>query len=152
MVKGFQSARALLAKYEVKATSDGVVLAINASLGSYISPLGAYDTYTQGSAPVLVMGGVQRYLGVRCYIDEILVHRLPPGKRMKSRMFIRGTDISMPLEFVRVQPYVAPKIALSNQRAERVDVRVLPVIFRFQKPEKAALYPGQLVDVYIGEE
>jgi HlyD family secretion protein len=33
-----------------------------------------------------------------------------------------------------------------------VDVRVLPVLFRFQKPKDIQLYPGQLVDVYIGEE
>jgi HlyD family secretion protein len=30
-----------------------------------------------------------------------------------------------------------------------VDVRVLPVIFRFQRPTDVAVYPGQLVDVYI---
>jgi HlyD family secretion protein len=150
--RAFQAAQALLAKYTVKAPADGVVLSINASVGSYISPQGAYDSYTQGNSPVLVMGGAQHYLGVRCYIDEILVHRLPQGRSMKSKMFIRGTDISIPLEYVRVQPYVAPKIALSNQRTERVDVRVLPVIFRFEKPKKTALYPGQLVDVFIGEE
>jgi HlyD family secretion protein len=34
---------------------------------------------------------------------------------------------------------------------ERVDVRVLPVIFRFDKPKGVNLYPGQLVDVFIGE-
>jgi HlyD family secretion protein len=150
--KAAQSAEALLAKYLVKAPADGVVLSINASVGSYISPQGAYDTYTQGNAPVLVMGGAEHYLGVRCYVDEILVHRLNLGKTMKSKMFIRGTEISIPLEFVRVQPYVSPKIDLSNQRTERVDVRVLPVIFRFQKPQKGELYPGQLVDVYIAED
>lgn len=151
--KAYHAAQALLAKYTVRAPSAGVVLSINAAPGSYVSPQGAYDSYTQGSVPVLVMGGPQqRYLGVRCYIDEILVHRLPPGNLMKSRMFLRGTDINIPLEFVRVQPYVSPKIDLSNQRTERVDVRVLPVIFRFQKPKNVALYPGQLVDVYIGEK
>jgi HlyD family secretion protein len=66
-------------------------------------------------------------------------------------MFIRGTNISVPLEFVRVQPYVSPKIQLSDQRTERVDVRVLPIIFKFEKPEDVNLYPGQLVDVYIEE-
>jgi HlyD family secretion protein len=67
-------------------------------------------------------------------------------------MFIRGTDVNIPLEYVRAQPYVLPKIELSNQRAERVDVRVLPVLFRFAKPKNVALYPGQLVDVYINEQ
>jgi HlyD family secretion protein len=70
---------------------------------------------------------------------------------MRAQMFIRGTNIRVPLEYVRVQPYVSPKIQLSNQRTERVDVRVLPVLFRFQKPKDIQLYPGQLVDVYIGE-
>jgi HlyD family secretion protein len=32
-----------------------------------------------------------------------------------------------------------------------VDVRVLPVVLRFRRPEGISLYPGQLVDVYIGE-
>jgi HlyD family secretion protein len=70
---------------------------------------------------------------------------------MHATMFIRGTQLSAPLEFVRMQPYVSPKIELSNQRAERVDVRVLPVIFKFEQTKKLNLYPGQLVDVYIGE-
>ena len=34
-----------------------------------------------------------------------------------------------------MQPFVSPKIELSDQRQERVDVRVLPVIFRVEKPE-----------------
>jgi len=49
---------------------------------------------------------------------------------------------------VRIQPYVSPKIELSNERQEQVDLRVLPVIFRFQK-NGAAVFPGQLVDVFI---
>ncbi len=48
-----------------------------------------------------------------------------------------------------MQPYVTPKIELSNQRTERVDTRVLPVLFRFKPPENMNIYPGQLVDVYV---
>ena len=150
--KAFTASNALLAKYTIKAPIDGVVLSVNAAVGSYISSQGAYDTYTQGLDPVIVMGSSENYIGVRCYIDEILLHRLPQGTQMKAQMFIRGTNISIPLEYVRVQPYVSPKIALSNQRTERVDERVLPVIFRFEKPKDIHLYPGQLVDVYIAEK
>ena len=152
LTKAAAAATALLAKYTIKAPVDGVVLSIQAAVGSYISSQGAYDTYTQGLSPVLVMGSSQSYLGVRCYIDEILIHRLPRALQMRAQMFIRGTNISVPLEYVRVQPYVSPKIELSNQRTERVDVRVLPVIFRFEKPKNIDVYPGQLVDVYIGEK
>ena len=58
----------------------------------------------------------------------------------------------IPLKIVRLQPNVSPKIELSDQRTERVDVRVLPVIFAFDKPKDIAIYPGQLVDVYIGKQ
>ncbi len=149
--KAYEASNALLEKYTLKAPVDGVVLSINAAPGSYVSAQGTYDTYTGGYNPIIVMGGTQSHLSVRCYIDEILINRLPPPPRINAKMFIRGTDISIPLEFVRVQPYVSPKIELSNQRTERVDVRVLPVIFRFEKPKNMELYPGQLVDVYIEE-
>ena len=152
LTKAYMASNALLDKYLVKAPAEGVILSINAAVGSYISSQGVYDTYSQGVCPVLVMGGALEYLGVRCYIDEILVHRLPRSARIVARMFIRGTDINIPLEYVRVQPYVSPKIQLSNQRTERVDVRVLPVLFRFSKQKNVTLYPGQLVDVYIGEK
>ena len=149
--KAYAAASNLLAKYTLNAPIDGVVLSINAAVGSYVSQQGAYDTYTQGMIPVISMGSSGDLLGVRCYIDEILLHRLPLDGHMKAEMFIRGTDIHVPLEYVRVQPYVSPKIELSDQRAERVDVRVLPVIFRFTPPKGVQVYPGQLVDVYIAE-
>lgn len=149
LTKAFMASSSLLAKYVIKAPADGTILSINSAVGGYVSPQGTYDSYTQGFDPVLVMGSPQNYIGVRCYIDEILVHRLPPGSQMKAKMFVRGTNISIPLEFVRIQPYVSPKIQLSDQRTERVDVRVLPVIFKFEKPGNVPLYPGQLVDVYI---
>jgi len=146
-----KAAHALLQKYSVKAMVDGVVLAIHATTGSYVSALGTYDTYTQGSDPLVVMGAPQDFLAVRCYVDEILVSRLPSAWHMQAQMSIRGTDIKVPLEFVRIQPYVSPKIELSDQRQEKVDLRVLPVIFRFEKKD-APVYPGQLVDVYIGQK
>jgi HlyD family secretion protein len=148
----YQSSNALLAKYTVKAPVDGVILSLNTALGSYVSPQGVYDTYTQGAMPAVVMGGKQDYFNVRCYIDEILISRLPPADKMVAQMSIRGTDIKVPLEFVRVQPYVSPKISLSDQRQERVDLRVLPVIFRFARKEGLKIYPGQLVDVYVGQK
>jgi len=149
--KQYDLALTLLNKYTVKAPINGAVLSINTAVGSYISAQGSYDTYSQGFSPILVMGSSETYFHVRCYIDEILVSRLPQASQMNAQMFIRGTNIRIPLEYVRIQPYISPKIELSSQRTERVDVRVLPVIFRFEKPKDVDVYPGQLVDVYIGE-
>jgi HlyD family secretion protein len=147
----YRSSSALLARYTLRAPSDGIVMAINAPVGGYVSPQGVYDTYTQGSDPVLVLGTPGSALAVRCYVDEVLIPRLPPPPKMKAQMLIRGTNVKVPLDYVRIQPYVSPKIELSDQRPERVDVRVLPVIFRFDKPKDVNLYPGELVDVFIGE-
>ncbi len=151
LTKAFTASSALLAKYTIRAAKDGVVMSVQTAVGSYVSTQGTYDSYTQGFAPIVVMGTSGEYLEVRCYIDEILIPKLPAREKMLAQMSIRGTNTKVPLEFVRVQPYVSPKIQLSNQRQEKVDLRVLPVIFRFTPPEHVAIYPGQLVDVYIGE-
>ena len=149
--KSYRSSSALLAKYTLRAPTDGVVLSITTIVGSYVSPQGSYETYTQGMNPVLVLGTPQTNLQVRCYIDEILVPRLPPPSKIKAEMSIRGSNVKVPLDYVRVQPFVSPKIELSDQRQERVDVRVLPVIFKIEKPKDLNLYPGELVDVYIAD-
>lgn len=149
--KAYASSSALLSKYTLLAAQDSVVLSINTVVGAYVSPQGAYDSYTQGADPVITIGNSDNHLNVRCYVDEILVSRLPSPSKIKAQMTIRGTDIHIPLVFDRVQPFVSPKIELSDQRQERVDVRVLPVIFRLEKPKNVSLYPGELVDVYISQ-
>ena len=149
--QSYQAANALLTKYAVVAPVDGVVLAVNATLGGYVSSQGNYDSYTELFDPLVIMGGPQDYMDVRCFVDEILVSRLPTAWHIEAQMQITGTDIKVPLEFVRVQPYISPKIELSNEKQEQVDLRVLPVIFRFEKRD-APVYPGQMVDVFIGQK
>ena len=98
LTKSYLAGKALLDKYTVKAPVDGVVLSIAASAGSYVSPQGAYGTYTEGYSPLVVMGAPQTTLEVRAYVDEILVHRLPDAAKMKAEMFVQGTDIHLPLD------------------------------------------------------
>lgn len=147
--RGYTAAAALLAKYTIKAPADGVVRSIQAAPGSYVSPQGAYDSYTQAMDPLIVMGAPDDQLQVRAYIDEILIDRMDDPAKLKAEMFIRGTEKHVPLTFLRTQPYVSPKIELSDERQELVDVRVLPVIFRFASPKSLNVYPGELVDVYV---
>ena len=149
--KAYRASSALLSKYTLNAPSDGIVMSVNTIVGSYVSPQGSYNSYTQGMDPVLVLGTPQTNLHVRCYVDEILVPRLPVPSKIKAQMSVRGSNVKVPLDYVRVQPFVSPKIELSDERQERVDVRVLPIIFKFEKPKDLNLYPGELVDVYIGD-
>ncbi len=141
---------ALLGKYVLRAPVAGTVARAAAAVGAYVSAQGVYDPYSQGLDPVVVMERKDPYLQVKAYLDELLVPRMPPPARLTATMFVRGANVaSIPLQFVRIQPYVTPKIELSDQRQEKVDVRVLPIIFRFEPPKGLSLYPGELVDVYV---
>lgn len=146
----YRSDKELLNKYLIKSPVDGTILSITAAVGGYASLQGIYDSYTQNMLPLITMGIVAPYLAVRCYVDEILVPKLPEPKALEATLLIRGeNNYAIPLEFVKMQHYTIPNIELSYEKAPRVDVRVLPIVFKFTKPANINLYPGQLVDVYI---
>lgn len=149
-IQQYQSDNNLLSKYIIKSPIDGLVLRVIPSVGDYVSPQGSYDTYTQGMLPSVSMGIITPYMQVRAYVDEILVPNLPAPAKLEGTMFIRGlNNKSIALEFVSMQPLTVPNIELSDERLERVDVRVLPIIFKFKKPTDINVFPGQLVDVYL---
>jgi len=146
----YDSDVALLEKYILTSPIDGIVLRIVPAIGDYAYQVGSYDIYTQTYAPTIALGVMTPYLQVRAYVDEILVPNLPDPSKLEATLFVRGLiNRSVPLEFSSLQPFTIPNIELSDERNERVDVRVLPIIFRFEKPSDINLFPGQLVDVYI---
>ena len=61
---------------------------------------------------------------------------------------IRGNSREQfPLRFVRIEPYVVPKRNLTGDAAERIDTRVLQVLYAL--PEGSPVYVGQHMDVFI---
>ena len=52
------------------------------------------------------------------------------------------------LRFVRVEPYVIPKRSLTGGNTERVDTRVLQVIYAIETTGRP-LYVGQQMDVFL---
>ncbi|HMZ82037.1 MAG TPA: secretion protein HlyD, partial [Acidobacteriota bacterium] len=54
----------------------------------------------------------------------------------------------IPLEFVRFEPFVIPKKSLSGDSTERVDTRVLQVVYRVVD-QSAPIFVGQQMDVFI---
>jgi HlyD family secretion protein len=152
LFQSYEASKASLDKYVIRARVEGVVLAVNASPGSYAMAQGTYNPYTQNNDPLIIMGALQDSMSVRCFVDEVLVSRLPDPQNIQAEMTLQGSNQKVKLTFDRIQPILTPKIELANQRQEKVDLRVLPVIFKFLKPEHTAIYPGQLVDVYIGKK
>ena len=63
--------------------------------------------------------------------------------------YLKGsTAQAIPLTFARIEPYIVPKKSLTGDNTERVDTRVLQVLYSF---DEAALpiYVGQQMDVFL---
>lgn len=134
-----KSAQTELDRLTVRAPVDGEVLQVNVRKGEYAAT-GVLDT-------PLVRFGATDTLHVRVDIDENDAWRFTPGS--KAVAFIRGNrDLSAPITFVRTEPYVVAKTQLTGTSTERVDTRVLQVLYKF---DHAALpvYVGQQMDVFI---
>lgn len=123
----------------VRSPLDGKILKVNLRPGEFAQA-------GMLSNPLILMGAVSP-LHVRVDVDEHEAWRVRQGA--KAHAFARGNrDISTPLEFVRFEPYVIPKKSLTGDSSERVDTRVLQVLYRFD-PGSLPLYVGQQVDVFI---
>jgi hypothetical protein len=68
---------------------------------------------------------------------------------VKALAFAKGdTGKPIPLAFSRIEPLVIPKKSLTGEKPDRVDTRVLQVIYICDRPDWP-LYVGQQVDVFI---
>jgi HlyD family secretion protein len=128
-----------LERLVVRAPVEGEILQLNIHPGEFATPGGA------GSPLVLL--GETRSLYIRAEVDENDAWRIARGARATA--YPRGQrDLSIPLRFVRFEPYVGAKRNLTGGSTERVDTRVLPVIYEFASPAQR-LYIGQQLDVMI---
>lgn len=122
----------------VTAPRDSTVLQINIRKGEY-----APQNMTEGA---IMLGEVYR-LQLRADVDE----------QNASRVIIPCTGVAyikgqranpIPLIFSRIEPYVIPKKSLTGDSSEKVDTRVLQVIFTFERPA-IPVYVGQQMDVFL---
>ena len=87
---------------------------------------------TPPSQALVVVGKIDR-LHVRVDVDEHDIPRFTPGA--PARAMLKGQPKSnFALQFVRVDPYVIPKRSLTGDNTERVDTRVLQVIYEIDHP------------------
>ncbi|QYM78787.1 efflux RND transporter periplasmic adaptor subunit [Horticoccus luteus] len=126
----------------VRAPIAGEILQLKIHAGEYATPASP----TAGEQPLLLLGDVSP-LHVRVDVDEFDAGRLTPTAPATG--FLRGRpDHPIPLTFVRLEPYVLPKHSLTGSSTERVDTRVLQVIYRFD-PHQTPAFVGQQMDVFI---
>jgi len=128
-----------LERLTIRAPRDGTILQVNLRSGEYAS--------ATPKNPAMVLGDVE-HLQVRADVDEQNAPRLQPGQTATA--YLKG-DTTQPIElrFVRVEPYVVPKTSLTGGSTERVDTRVLQVIYSFERPADRPVYVGQQVDLFV---
>jgi multidrug efflux pump subunit AcrA (membrane-fusion protein) len=122
----------------VRAPRAGKLLQINMHPGEAIS--------SGGGTPLMLLGDDRR-LWVRASIDQNDAWRVQPGA--KATAFLRGNPhLSVPLKFEHIEPTIVPRAVVTGDSTERVDSRVLQVVYSFD-PSKLPVYVGQWLDVYI---
>lgn len=132
-------ARVALEQLYVKAPIDGSILKIYFRAGEYLN-------LNNVSTGVILMKCIGD-LNLRVQIDENDLWRFTND--LSAKAFLRSNkEVNYPLTFVRVEPYVQPKTQLNGDSTERVDSRVLEVIYKIE-PSKHNLFVGQLLDVFI---
>ena len=125
----------------VTAPISGVVLQKEVRAGQFASsgPL---------AKPLMILGNVEP-LHVRVDIDEQDAWRVRAGQPATGAPRGAGAQRTR-LSFVRFEPYVIPKVALTGDSTERTDTRVLQAIYRIEgTSDEASVFVGQQMDVFI---
>jgi HlyD family secretion protein len=126
----------------VRAPVDGKVLQVNVRLGEYVG--------TPPNQALVVLGSTEM-MNVRVDIDENDIPRAQRAFQRGAPAFAspRGDpSLKYPLKFVRIEPYVIPKKSLTGDNTERVDTRVMQVIYQVQRDEPP-LFVGMQMDVFL---
>jgi len=136
------AAQTEIGRREVRAPRAGEILQVRTRPGQYVTA----GPGPGSSEPPITMGETQP-LHVRIDVDETEIGRVAPGA--DAVVSARGrADQQVTARFVRTEPLVVPKRSLTNQSNERVDVRVLQLIYAL--PEGAAGFAvGQQVDAFL---
>lgn len=134
------TARTEIERLTVRAPIAGEILAVNIRPGEFVATQGGGN-----NQPFIQMGQTDP-LHVRIDVDENEAVRVKLGA--PAVVSPRGAaELHVKATFVRAEPQVVPKRSLTNSAAERVDVRVLQLIYAL--PETDDFRVGQQVDAFI---
>jgi HlyD family secretion protein len=114
-----RSTRTQLERLVVRALTDGEILQVNVRPGQFAAAI-----WNQA----LVVIGDSNRLHVRVEIDENDVPLFSPGARAIATLKGRP-GVRFDLTPYKVEPYVIPKRSLTGDNSERVDTRVLQVVY-----------------------
>ena len=124
---------------KIKSPIDGTVLQVRIRNGE-LPPL---DTL---HSPIIVLGNTDEFY-LRVSINQLDIPYFNPDAHAVA--FLQGdAKVEFPLEFVRVEPLLINKQNFTNEVTERLDTRVMQILYRIKK-EDVPLYVGEQMDVFI---
>jgi multidrug resistance efflux pump len=137
-----EAAQVEIGRLTVRAPVEGDILQVNVRPGEF-APSGST------AVPLILLGNLDKF-HVRVDIDENDAWRFQREAPAVASM--RGNpQFKTELTFEYVEAYVVPKRSLTGESTERVDTRVMQVVYSFKRG-KLPIYPGQLMDVYIDDQ
>jgi HlyD family secretion protein len=131
-----------LARLVVRCGSEATLLQVDVRNGEYV-----------GSPPgetVIMLGSAKKH--VRVYLDALDAPRFQSGASATARIPGDPSNRAIPLNYVAEEPLIVPKPIQTGEATERVDVRVLPVIYEFEREaDQEKVYEQMKLDVYIDQ-
>jgi HlyD family secretion protein len=126
----------------IRSPIDGEVLQVRVHEGEFPASVSA-------NGPLMIVGDTaELYLKVSINQFDAPFFR----SDAPAVAFLRGNGrIEFPLEFVRLDPYLVNKQNFTNEITEKVDTRVLQVIYHIKKIDQN-IFVGQQMDVFIEAE
>lgn len=136
--------KVMIDRLVIRSPIDATVLQVNVRVGEFVAA---------GIKPPVILGNIAQ-LQIRCDVDEQLATRVREG--LPAKGYLKGesaraglNERAIPLKFIRIEPFVIPKVSLTGASVERVDTRVLQIIYQFERPAQRTIFVGQQMDVYI---
>lgn len=134
-----QRVEADIARTIIRAPTAATVLQIKIHEGEF-PPMDSSRT------PAMILGNTDP-LYLRVNINQFDASYYNP--EAKAIAFLQGNShVEFPLHFVHIEPYFVAKQNLNNDISEKVDTRVLQVIYCFDDGENR-VFVGQQMDVFI---
>jgi len=123
----------------IESPIDGTVLQVKIHEGEF-PPADTLRT------PMMILGNIDE-IYLRVSINQLDIPTFRPEAKAVAYLQEDG-HLEYPLEFVRVEPFLVNKQNLTNEITEKVDTKVLQIIYRIIKND-SNLFVGQQLDVFI---
>lgn len=141
-----REAESQIEKIEVEINKTIITSPINGTVLQIKLEEGEMAPQDTARTPAIIVGNTD-CMNLRVSINQFDAPYFDP--KSTAIAYLQGdANIKFDLEFLRIEPYLVAKTDLTNDVTEKVDTRVLQIIYRFKHLDHRA-YVGEQMDVFI---